>query len=425
MKITNLVKCPATGKADNQFVGIKISNNQIEFHYPETFQLSDNDDDLRQDILAVLRTVSLAKTQTSDMSSYYSVQHERDAFPLGAFLWIINDYLTYGRYENREKVYVRGSNGRINWKRTMHSNPIISRGNIIYSDIVSETRSHKDNILTEIYYFCVQKSVDSIGWLYGIVFDPEGVDYYKLFINKKRYYLSVLNTEITHTFDDQKKMRLQNMKNIITGLDDDLVNTREIVYGVDSYDYVYEKMVDSMFSRVKNIKDFYPNAYWELVLEEKPVKSSNLRPDTVLIKNNKVYILDAKYYRYGTTFKPGDMPDTTSIQKQITYGEYVRKVKEGLYSDVFSAFVMPYSKNENKNTSRFNRDIEFVGIGHAAWLEDENEHNRKIAAILVDTRFLTMNYLRQNDSVIEQLIDIIEKRIAGSSSEAVLKISSP
>lgn len=419
MKINNLVKCPATGKNDNQFVGIRISHNQIEFHYPETFQLSDNDDDLRQDILAVLRTVSLAKTQTSDLSSYYSTQTEKEVFPLGAYLWIINDYLSYGRYVNREKKYVRGSNGRINWKRTMHSNPIISSGNVIYSDIVSETRSQNDNILTEIYCFCVQKSVDSIGWLYGIVFDPEGVDYYKLFINKKKYYLSVLNTEITHTFDDYKKMRLQNMKNIITGLDDDIINTREIVYGVDSYDYVYEKMVDAMFSRVKNIKDFYPNAYWKLVTEDEPVKSSNLRPDTVLIKDNKVYILDAKYYRFGTTFKPADMPDTTSIQKQITYGEYVKKAKAGMYSDVYSAFVMPYSKNENINTTLFNRDIEFVGIGHATWLDNEDENNRKIAAVLIDTRFLTMNYLHQNDSTIEELIDIIESRISSDDPSMI------
>ena len=36
MAIKNLVKIPASGKVDNQFVGIKISNNQIEFHYPET-----------------------------------------------------------------------------------------------------------------------------------------------------------------------------------------------------------------------------------------------------------------------------------------------------------------------------------------------------------------------------------------------------
>ena len=87
------------------------------------------------------------------------------------------------------------------------------------------------------------------------------------------------------------------MKNILLGLDEDLINTREVIYGVDSYDYVYERMIDSMFSKCDNIKEFYPNATWDLVLESKPLNSSNLRPDTVLIdkKTNKVYILDAKY----------------------------------------------------------------------------------------------------------------------------------
>lgn len=61
MKIRNLTTIAASGKIDNQFVGIKIFNNHIEFHYPETYHLSDNDDGLRKDILAILRTVSLAK----------------------------------------------------------------------------------------------------------------------------------------------------------------------------------------------------------------------------------------------------------------------------------------------------------------------------------------------------------------------------
>lgn len=412
MKINNLHTIQSTGKVDNQFVGIKISHNQIEFHYPETYCLSDNDDELRKDLLAVLRTVSLAKTQTRDMSSYYSEHSLTNDFPLGAYLWIINDYLTYGRYENREKKYVRGNSGRINWKRTMRSNPVISEGSIIYTDIISEKRSQEDNILTEIYFFCVQKSIDSIGWLYGIVFDPEGIDYYRLF--NKKYYLGVLNTEISHTFDDQKRTRLINMRNIITGLDDELVNTREIVYGVDSYDYVYEKMIDSFFSNVDNIKEFYPNAYWELAIEDKPVKSTNLRPDTVLIdkENKKVYILDAKYYRYGTTFEPKDMPDTTSIQKQITYGEYVKAVKDGVYNDVYSAFIMPYSQSKNKYTDRFHEKMEFVGVGHAAWIKDEAENNRKIVAVLIDTKYLIKNYLRKNDSDTEALISIIEKALS-------------
>ncbi len=418
MEITNLVKIPATGKLDNSFVGIKISNNQIEFHYPETFKLSDNDADLRKNIMQVLRTVSLAKTRTSDMSSYNTSHNNANVFPLGAYLWIINDYLTYGRYENREKVYERGTHGKINWKKTMHSNPIISEGNIIYSDIISEKKTQKDNLLTEIYNFCVKRSVDSIGWLYGIGFDTNGVDYYRLFKTKKTLFLNTINTEASHTFDDQKKTRLNNMRNIIVGLDDDMINTREIIYGVDSYDYVFERMIDSMFSNVKNIKEFYPSATWDLRFENGPKKSSNLRPDTVLIKDNKVYILDAKYYRYGTTFYAGDMPETTSIQKQITYGEYVKKVKEGQYDYVFSAFIIPYSKYDNIHKNVLNGNVEFIGIAEADWIKDEViESSQRIAALLVDTTFLIQNWLKKNEDCIDEAVELIERHVGGFESE--------
>ena len=176
-------------------------------------------------------------------------------------------------------------------------------------------------------------------------------------------------------------------------------------------------MVDAMFSRVEDIRDFYPNATWDLVLEKGPVDSTNLRPDTVLIKDNKVYILDAKYYRYGTTFKPSDMPETTSIQKQITYGEYVKKVKEGLYDDVFSAFVLPYSKNQNAHKDKFDENMEFVGIAKAKWIDSEGESSRRIVAILVDTKFLITNWLKKNEDNISGIIDLIENNVGGVARE--------
>ena len=411
MKINNLVKVAATGKVDNQFVGIKINNNQIQFHYPETYVLADNDDGLRKDILNILRTISLAKTRSSDMSSYNTKHNVENVFPLGAYLWIISDYLTYGRYENREKVYQKGARGKINWKKTMHSNPAISNGNIVYTEIVSERKSQIDNLMTEIYNFCVKKSIDSIGWLYGLTFDTNGIDYYRLF--NEKLYINAINTEMTHTFDDGKRIRLQNMKNVIIGLDEDIINTREVIYGVDSYDYVYEKMVDAMFSKVDNIKEFYPNATWELIVENnKPLDSSNLRPDTILIDGKNVYILDAKYYRYGTTFKVGDIPETTSIQKQITYGEYVKKVKKGEYDKVYSAFIMPYSKEINSHKELFNKDIEFVGMATAKWFDEKDkETNRRIAGILVDTNFLINNYLKKDPDNYSAIIKIIEENI--------------
>ena len=416
MKLTHLEKIAATGELNNQFVGVKIANNKIEFHYPETYQLDDNDDDLRRDILSVLRTISLAKTLTSNLSSYNSKFNSNDVFPIGAYLWIINDYLTYGRYENREKTYQHGARGKIDWRRTLRTAPAISNGNVIYTDIISEKKSQVDNLLTEIYFFCAKRSCDALGWLYGIAFEENGIDYERVF--NKKLYLATINTELSHTFDDIKKTRLQHMKNVITGLDEDVIQTREIVYGVDSYDYVYERMVDSMFSNVENIKEFYPTAEWDLVVELMPKESSKLRPDTVLeqrLENGKknLYILDAKYYRYGTTFLSKHIPETTSIQKQITYGEYVKTMKPGVYENVYSAFVMPYSKKANIHQERFNKNIEFIGVARAKWIDASGETSRNIAGILLDTNFLINNWVRKNQDYINEIIEVIEDNIQG------------
>lgn len=69
-------------------------------------------------------------------------------------------------------------------------------------------------------------------------------------------------------------------------------------------------------------------------------------PDTVMLYNGKVYILDAKYYRYGNTHKPEHLPDSSSINKQITYGEYIQSM--GIENDsLFNAFLMPYNSQKN------------------------------------------------------------------------------
>lgn len=417
MMIENLKLIPATGRVDNQFIGLRIANNEIEFHYPETYQINEgNEKELRQDIVSILRTVSLAKTLSTDKSSYNSKHKDQYIFPIKSFLWIINDYLTYGRYENREKIFEHGIKGKINWKKTMHSNPAISDGNIIYTDIISERKNHIDNLLTEIYFFCVQKAIDSIGWLYNIRFASDGKDYYKLFNEKK--YINVINDELSHSFDDLKKIRLNNMKSIIQGLDDSMVNSKDVIFGVDSYDYVYERMIDSMFSRLRgeDKKKFNPNATWSLLYPNvREVDSTNLRPDTILKDGEDLYILDAKYYRYGSTFKPSDLPETTSIQKQITYGEYVKQAKEGKFKNIYSAFIMPYNKYNNANMDKLHENMEFIGIATAEWFDKaDKEKNRKIAGLLIDTKFLIDNWAKNSDSTVRDLVDLISKNIGGS-----------
>ncbi len=71
-----------------------------------------------------------------------------------------------------------------------------------------------------------------------------------------------------------------------------------------------------------------------------------------MLCNNDVYVLDAKYYKYGATKRAVDLPESTSINKQITYGEYIDEqknfVKYGDNMKVYNAFLMPFNSKSDK-----------------------------------------------------------------------------
>ena len=102
-KINNLTLHSVTGKVDDSFIGIKIKNSLIDFYFPETYDIAEEHDiiNLRNDIFAILRTISLAKTFTESNEKVENKFSINGQFALMSYLWIINDYLTNGIYVNR------------------------------------------------------------------------------------------------------------------------------------------------------------------------------------------------------------------------------------------------------------------------------------------------------------------------------------
>lgn len=401
-KIKNFFPHEVTGKTDDSFVGLKIKGNEIHFYYPETYHFDMESSTLRKDIINLLKTISLAKTSSTKINHVNNKKSVNGDFALISYLWIINDYLVNGFYINREKVYKTNRSGRINWKRTMQSKPIVSNGNVIYPDLIVEVKNDIDNILVEIHKHCVKKSIDIIGWLFGL---SSSFIETKPFDKKK--YIVTLQNELDRTFDDDKRLRLNHMLNVILGLDAS-DNNNELVYGVDSYYYIFEKMVDSIFGNVKNMRDFYPKACWQLEknhFEETP--SSNLRPDTIITKDNDVFVIDSKFYRFGYTGKESDLPETTSIQKQITYGDFIKRNVTGInISNIYNAFIMPYDKRATLFHSDDN--LQYVGFAKSTW-KDNSEKHEIIHAFLIDLKYVVYSWNKCNhnddvDFLIEKII---------------------
>lgn len=62
--------------------------------------------------------------------------------------------------------------------------------------------------------------------------------------------------------------------------------------------------------------DSFPQTNW-MLLDQGDAANPALEPDTIMIVENKVFVLDAKYYRYGDSKRPDHLQKSTSINKQI------------------------------------------------------------------------------------------------------------
>lgn len=135
-----------------------------------------------------------------------------------------------------------------------------------------------------------------------------------------------------------------------------------------------------------------------------------LEPDSIMIHNNKYYILDAKYYRYGISGDVKHLPNMSSINKQITYAEYVKQLKQVPNKSLYNAFIMPYNMNKNllglKNVAE--------NIGEA--ISDTRQNNMRyehIQGIVVDIRYLMYNYIgnitKCRDILSESIENVFDK----------------
>lgn len=412
IKINNFYPHPVTNKVDDSFVGLKFIGNEIHFYYPETYRFSMDNPDVRNDIIDLLRTISIAKTTSSQLTNANNRSTGSREFALMSYLWVIKDYLTNGLYVNREKIYKINQNGRIDWKRTMQSQAIVSKGNIVFPNITVTVKNNIDNLLVEIHRFCLKRSIDYIGWLFNL--NSSFIQLPKFTEAKEKLYLATIKRELDHTFDDDKRLRLKHFFNVVTGLDSS--NNYEFAYGVDSYHYVFERMIDSIFGTVKNLRDFYPKAKWQLVKNGYAESdSTDLRPDTILINGEDVYVLDSKFYRYGFTGNELDLPETTSIQKQITYGDFIkRNVTKIPIHRVFNAFVLPYDKKKEIFKSKEN--LQYVGFAKSTWKNNTENHDI-VHTFLIDLKHVVKSWNRLNHREdIELLIREIESNISKDSS---------
>mgnify|MGYP000021302205 FL=1 len=388
------------------FVGLKCDGDDISIHFPLGFDISHDEKELRSDILLLLDTI---RSTTSRKESEY-VQgiksYEQVSFPVQAYLEVIFDFYKRGYYKEIEVLYNVAKRGKINWNRTIKTQKAyIQDGNAYYLDFVTKNNSlQNDQMITLIHEYCVYESFDKIGWLFtnSMPQKPRIKFNYKMF-------KGILMDKIAATFNDNNKMLFRNLLAIIdyTGAG---FSTRKFQYGTYRFEYVWESLVDKVYG-ISGKEEFFPKTYWNI--DKNVVPNACLEPDTIMLCKNDVYVLDAKYYKYGATKRAVDLPESTSINKQITYGEYIDEQKSfrQKYGDnmkVYNAFLMPF----NSQSDKWMTEDKVIRIGQAYgdWKTNLKSYE-KVQGIVVDIKYLMKLSTRQNEEEIRVLADKISKYV--------------
>ena len=392
----------------NSFVGIRIDEGVVKVFVPNVFRKGEN---WKKDIKLFLKSIEIAKTKNR-VNITKGTNDTDNVWPIDSYLWLINDYLENGLYYNREKKISRSNSGKIEWKRTLQQVSIYSDGNIVYDQLITSKMTPSNDMITHIYIICLRQSIDKIGWLFNYNFHIQ-IDQ----VASIKEMIMRVRKELNETFDDVKRIRFNHMLNILTTTEGDNMLSSHYSYGITNYYYVFETMVDMLFDGITGDekKKYDPNGYWQLNNRSRFL-ASRLRPDTILKRNKKTYILDAKMYQYGATHDYSKLPETQSLQKQITYGDFVSNNLQD--KNVRNAFILPYNKClrsfiDDLGAIKYNdSNLVYFGYAYVDWRDNEDfQDYDNIYAFGIDFNYLLNNYNKPDYEIINQFCEVIEENI--------------
>ena len=390
---------------DNCFVGIKADSNGARVFFPFGYDLPKSDKDIRLDISRLIRILATFKENGDILKQDTKNLQETVNFPLHAYLQIVRLFLRTGRYFIETEPHFRTDiKGNVSWDRTIKNQKVLIQKNGTFAFTKLTIRSSIPDThrkITQIHKYCVYEAFEKIGWLF-IPYKPLK----PLSLPDVNEAISIIKHKITSTFNDSDLELFKAMLSMLTYIDNNSFQ-KESYFGTYSFEYVWEQMIDRAFG-IRNKEKYMPRTKWQLVHNKEHINMP-LKPDSIMLYGDNIYILDAKFYRYGVSGKPDHLPSSADINKQITYAEYIEMTQNN-YKNIYNAFIMPFNSKDSlfHNVTNDSDVIKNIGEALSTWKSNSKSYER-IQGIVIDTRFLMRNYLNMQEEHIRQMAMAIQK----------------
>lgn len=400
----------------DDFVGIKYENKKLTVQFPYGYRKPETEKEQRKDILNL---ISVLQSFSDHEDSYYPKGNSRKKqkqFPIHSYIHLITNFMNYGYYKETDVIYKKNTSGKISWNRTIKqiTPQLIENKSYYFEFITRNTNYNMSELITKIHEYLVYESFEKIGFIF-CSFTPSKPT---LKFNAKLFSI-IIKLKMSKTFNERNLLLFKAMLDIIDYLDNASDN-QNYYYGVNKFDHIWESMIDNVYG-IDEKQNYYPRCYWningrEIDFKDDDFRSTTLRPDTIMITRRntyeqKIFILDAKNYKYGIVPSSYNLPASDSITKQIAYGDYIyNKEESGDFiksKGIYNAFILPY--NSNKDSKETFPKV--FGYASSDYVDNEPRDYYKIWGILIDVKNLMYNHRTKDTDAIKKLAELIEKGI--------------
>lgn len=377
-----------------KYVGIIVIGDVCLLIYPKyaNSYLNDSTNGYQQlkQLISVIR-----KYQSKEQKIGFSNQLEADNFNLLSIaLELIYSYYDYGLYNNDKQIIEQNGYGEILWEKTINESTVyFLNGLPVYLDTFTVNQENNEQdyfrrlhafILSEV---CKKlKDILLILDIDTIIISSEEREYF----GNSEYISYRINQELSSQFVTYKQNILNLMKKYIEENYGKSSSITISFVGTNSFNLVWEDvcsvaMDDCINKSIKELglkysqnakqsallSDVIPKPKWKHHESGKIHSASKtLIPDIVTIKEDKLSIYDAKYYRIrldgqGVDKQPGVGDVTKQYLYELAYKDFAKENNLVIESN---AFLMPTDEKEEKKLGMASIDI-FSSLGDIRLLD--------------------------------------------------------
>lgn len=370
---------------------------------------NENDRNRNAVILAIDR---YNKEQNSLTEQTDSLDKKRESV-LELAVRFLRNYLENGLYIVHKNELELNGQGEINWETTIEQfDPVFIKGRPYYLDYMTEQAySDENHYITQLQKCLITvwgSKLEKLG-LASILrvnvplLSEDSLDYF----GDSDYQISQINKELNVTFVTKSRETLKLMKELIQRFSENEINNHEsLSFGMTGVEHLWEKAcaevfrseldkkisecgknstgINSTLFKNKTFREYMPSVFWKKDRESRCIsKADGWRLDFIRYFNQKLVILDAKYYsvNWNDDGKIEGQPGIPDIAKQMFYQMAFKDLVDDLVDNPINpvtgfvnAFLFPYNGNnitisetvtlgfdENKAASAFS-DIHLFAV---------------------------------------------------------------